>query len=55
MCTWASQTYDGELVWSGVRKLLCQRRAINPQQLQVLKKKECVFSALLFNYSTLSL
>ena len=43
MCTWVFQTYDGELVWSGVRKLLWQRRAINPQQLQVLKKKDRAF------------
>ena len=43
MCTWVFQTYDGELVWSGVRKLLWQQRAINPQQLQVLKKKERMF------------
>lgn len=43
MCTWMMQCYDGELKYAGVLKLLWLRRAINAQQLQVLRKKEWQF------------
>ena len=46
MSTVVLQAYDGELIWGGVLKLLWseQKRAINPQQLQVLKTSERGFA-----------
>ena len=46
MSTVVLQAYDGELIWGGVLKLLWseQKRAINPQQLQVLKPSERSFA-----------
>jgi hypothetical protein len=43
MTTSMFQTYDGELKFAGVKKLLWHGIAMNPQQLQVLPKKQRVY------------
>ena len=40
MTTEVFQTYDGELIFTGARKLMWHKLALNPEKLQILKRNE---------------